>query len=32
MAVRASDPKFMGGIGKYNTFVHIDTRGREANW
>jgi N-acetylmuramoyl-L-alanine amidase len=31
-AVRASDPKFKGGIGKYNTFVHIDTRGREANW
>lgn len=21
-----------GGIGKYPTFVHIDTRGRDANW
>lgn len=31
-AVRASDPKYRGGIGKYNTFVHIDTRGQDANW
>jgi N-acetylmuramoyl-L-alanine amidase len=31
-AVRASDPRFTGGIGRYNTFVHIDTRGVNANW
>lgn len=23
---------FRGGIGRYNTFVHIDTRGRDADW
>lgn len=23
---------FKGGLGKYNTFVHIDTRGYNANW
>ena len=23
---------FRGGLGKYNTFVHIDTRGRNATW
>jgi hypothetical protein len=23
---------FAGGIGKYRTFVHIDTRGFDANW
>jgi hypothetical protein len=23
---------FRGGIGTYNSFVHIDTRGRDANW
>ncbi len=23
---------FQGGIGVYNTFVHVDTRGWEANW
>lgn len=23
---------FRGGIGVYPTFVHIDTRGRDANW
>ncbi len=31
-AVRASDARFTGGIGRYNTFVHIDTRGHMANW
>jgi N-acetylmuramoyl-L-alanine amidase len=31
-AVRASDTRFTGGIGRYNTFVHIDTRGRKADW
>jgi N-acetylmuramoyl-L-alanine amidase len=31
-AVRASDLRFKGGIGKYNTFVHIDTRGTNADW
>lgn len=24
--------RFKGGLGKYNTFVHIDTRGFNANW
>lgn len=23
---------FRGGIGLYNTFVHVDTRGYDANW
>jgi len=23
---------FNGGIGKYNSFVHIDTRGKNADW
>lgn len=33
-AIRASDRRFLGGIGVYpsSRFVHIDTRGREANW
>ena len=31
-AVRASAPSFKGGIGKYPSFVHIDTRGTIANW
>jgi len=30
--VRASNPDFTGGIGRYATFVHIDTRGHAANW
>lgn len=32
--LRASDGRFLGGIGVYpsSNFVHIDTRGREANW
>jgi N-acetylmuramoyl-L-alanine amidase len=32
--LRSGDPKFMGGIGVYpsSNFVHIDTRGTEANW
>ena len=24
--------KFLGGLGKYSTFVHIDTRGHNASW
>jgi N-acetylmuramoyl-L-alanine amidase len=31
-AVRVSSPEFKGGIGKYSSFVHIDTRGTNANW
>lgn len=31
-AVRDSNKKFLGGIGKYATFVHIDTRGYRADW
>jgi N-acetylmuramoyl-L-alanine amidase len=33
-AVRASHPDFDGGVGFYpdKRFIHIDTRGREANW
>jgi len=23
---------FNGGIGKYNSFVHLDTRGKKADW
>ncbi|KMW58758.1 N-acetylmuramoyl-L-alanine amidase [Candidatus Rhodobacter oscarellae] len=32
--VRASDPKFLGGIGDYpsRNFVHIDTRGHQADF
>lgn len=32
--VRTSNPAFQGGIGLYvsRNFVHIDTRGNEANW
>ena len=26
------DGVFKGGIGTYRTFVHVDTRGRNANW
>jgi N-acetylmuramoyl-L-alanine amidase len=31
-AVRSSNAKFKGGIGKYASFIHIDTRGTNANW
>jgi N-acetylmuramoyl-L-alanine amidase len=31
-AVRAGDNAFAGGIGRYRTFVHIDTRGHNADW
>jgi N-acetylmuramoyl-L-alanine amidase len=31
-AVRASKVAFKGGIGLYSSFVHIDTRGTNANW
>ena len=31
-AVRASSAEFVGGIGKYPSFVHVDTRGYVANW
>jgi N-acetylmuramoyl-L-alanine amidase len=31
-SVRASNSGFTGGIGLYSTFIHIDTRGYEANW
>jgi len=27
-----SEGKFKGGLGLYRTFVHIDTRGRNATW
>ena len=27
-----SKRKFSGGIGTYNSFVHIDTRGYNADW
>lgn len=26
------DGKFKGGLGLYNSFVHLDTRGVNANW
>lgn len=26
------DGKFKGGLGLYRTFVHLDTRGHNANW
>lgn len=34
VAARLRDevPAFKGGIGRYSTFVHIDTRGTVANW
>lgn len=30
--VRASDARFSGGVGRYPGFVHIDTRGHQADW
>ncbi|WP_295879953.1 D-Ala-D-Ala carboxypeptidase family metallohydrolase [uncultured Thiohalocapsa sp.] len=30
--VREADPSFIGGIGRYRSFIHIDTRGKYANW
>jgi len=27
-----NDGVFRGGLGKYNTFVHVDVRGENANW
>lgn len=27
-----NDGRFKGGLGKYSTFVHIDTRGYNATW
>ncbi|MFD1794921.1 hypothetical protein FQV27_16295 [Paracoccus aurantiacus] len=30
--VRASRPEFSGGIGRYNSFVHIDTRGMNIDF
>jgi N-acetylmuramoyl-L-alanine amidase len=32
--VRRSKPAFLGGVGLYvnSRFIHIDTRGHEANW
>lgn len=30
--VRHSNSRFLGGVGRYNSFIHIDTRGNEANW
>jgi N-acetylmuramoyl-L-alanine amidase len=32
--VRRSKPEFLGGVGLYvnSRFIHIDTRGHEANW
>jgi N-acetylmuramoyl-L-alanine amidase len=32
--LRSSDKRFVGGIGVYPTrgFLHIDTRGKIANW
>lgn len=31
-AIRAETPGFAGGIGKYRSFVHIDTRGQNVDW
>lgn len=30
--VRSGNSAFIGGIGRYNSFIHIDTRGTNANW
>lgn len=30
--LRAAHPEFEGGIGLYDSFVHVDTRGVRANW
>jgi hypothetical protein len=32
VAMRDRESLFSGGIGIYNTFVHVDTRGRRADW
>ncbi|MCQ0092534.1 D-Ala-D-Ala carboxypeptidase family metallohydrolase [Roseovarius sp. M141] len=31
-SIRAANGSFTGGIGKYRSFVHIDTRGNNADW
>ena len=31
-SVRAGNPAFSGGIGSYNSFVHVDTRGANTDW
>lgn len=30
--VRRSNPEFAGGIGRYRSFCHVDTRGSNADW
>lgn len=30
--VRGANPRFAGGIGRYSSFVHIDTRGGNVDW
>lgn len=30
--IRDEQDEFKGGIGLYNSFVHVDTRGSNANW
>ena len=30
--LRAGNPAFTGGIGRYNSFIHIDTRGTYSDW
>ena len=32
MAMRDTENLFHGGIGLYNSFVHLDTRGKNATW
>lgn len=32
LSLMRSAGAFKGGLGLYNTFVHIDTRGHNANW
>jgi hypothetical protein len=32
LAMRDNEQLFSGGIGIYNTFVHVDTRGPRADW
>ncbi len=31
-SIRAANGAYTGGIGKYRSFVHIDTRGNNADW
>ena len=32
LTMRDEEKLFVGGLGKYDTWIHIDTREKNANW